>query len=1242
MTAVEILGPGLAWLWRTTWQASVLVVLVMLAQWLFRSKLTPHWRYTLWWLVLIRLMLPLAPGSTFSIFNVVKVAVEGTQSAPQSRALIPGESLRENRLARASHLQPSPVAMAESASATTNMIVDRTVPEARLGVSQSSASAVPQSSALLVLWGLAGIWVTGIALVVSRLIWGNLSFARRLRRRAPIADPALLGLLEECRRMVGVFQPRALIETPEVDSPALFGCFRVNLLLPLKMAETFSPAELRHVFLHELSHVRRWDVPVNWLMTLAQIVHWFNPVIWLAFSRMRADRELACDALALSLIKEEENQPYGQTIIKFLEGFVRPAAVPGLVGILEEKTQMKRRINMIAKFKRTSRWSVLAVSLLVGLGLITLTDAQNKTEAERSSGGGSSTESKSAEKVATPGTNSTEATSASADADIIDPKTGLKFVVAKTIAGANDVIEDQNRITMSPNGKFLLWNGRVVPLDGSPAFTLKELQGAGVDSWSASWSPDGQKIAFNSEGIEVLPVSPDTGRPTGAVRKLLEEKGGWHSGKIYWSTDSERILFVKRNLRMEHEIGAITLRDARLNRQPDYADFGLVSPDGKTIAYSVPEDGIWTRPVNGGTPRIARAFYGRSLFDDAEVWTSDSQWVASAVDGWLRNEIHYVRLVDGQGFDLSLPEAVGTFVGKSADGKKLRFYRSSFDLRTTSKVIPISGGPAFSVGPNYFWPEHYCWPPDSTSLAVLEMEKGGSQHLWSIPLIGGDRVQFNMESLGKDERYLCSLSPDSQKLLYIMWSGTDQGNNLYVISISLKEGRATGPATLAFKGWRPPNDAIGGKVGAWSPDGTKIAMPHQSDEGIGHLILFADGSRSMQLTQTANEVEQYPQWSPDSKMIAFYLMASDRQMLQVIPAEGGTARTIMTTPKGQSAPFGWSPDSKEVAVVCDGTISGFPIAGGSARVIVKLQDAGYESASWLGWSPDGQRLAFYGGKRGEASRLCLFAPNTGIVKKLENSPDAAQDFLWSPDSKMICCTAKEAEKVRPAGIIRELDVAEAVQKAPPVAERKPTEATAGPQAEPIAGPVFTDNFDNGPSKHWRFQDSPDEGWGPGRHAVENGELMLSHARACLDGIDWTDYIVTVRVCMKESAASGEAVFGVNARTTPSKFGSTSRDRYSLLVLYINNASRYLLLDLNYVDASGTLRHGRLSQSPCSLVRDKWYTLEFEIRGQQLRGYLDGKLVIEATDARLSKGGPLWLNTYRARVLFDDFSVRQLP
>ncbi|MBI2948866.1 MAG: M56 family metallopeptidase [Verrucomicrobia bacterium] len=149
--------------------------------------------------------------------------------------------------------------------------------------------------------------------------------------------------------------PLTVIETPEVKSPALYGFVRPRLVLPQGTLAAFTRQELHYIFLHELAHVKRCDMAVNWLISGLRVLHWFNPILWFGFRRMAADREVAADALALSRAPDGDPQPYGQTIIKLLESFTRPAVLPGLVGILEDKQQMKRRIAMIANSKKLRR-----------------------------------------------------------------------------------------------------------------------------------------------------------------------------------------------------------------------------------------------------------------------------------------------------------------------------------------------------------------------------------------------------------------------------------------------------------------------------------------------------------------------------------------------------------------------------------------------------------------------------------------------------------------------------------------------------------------------------------------------------------------------------------------------------------------------------------------------------------------------------------------------------------------------
>jgi hypothetical protein len=145
--------------------------------------------------------------------------------------------------------------------------------------------------------------------------------------------------------------------------------------------EQCDPAEIRLIILHELAHLKRRDVAGNWLITLATLLHWFNPFVWLLAARMRADRELACDEMVLANSDGREARAYGQTLLKLVEILAPAPAAPGqLVGILEGSSSMQRRVLMIAKFdpRHSSRW-MWALAILLLLAVTALTDAVSES-----------------------------------------------------------------------------------------------------------------------------------------------------------------------------------------------------------------------------------------------------------------------------------------------------------------------------------------------------------------------------------------------------------------------------------------------------------------------------------------------------------------------------------------------------------------------------------------------------------------------------------------------------------------------------------------------------------------------------------------------------------------------------------------------------------------------------------------------------------------------------------------------
>jgi len=360
------LWPFFEWLLRTTLQASLLIFLILLFRLILRGRLGVRWHYCLWLLLLIRLVMPWAPESRISIFNLIP-PLAGHSRAEFVPADIADDSFNSDLVV---------VGINES-TAVSMAGVPQEIPEA--------ITATPEEP---VFWGLAAmlplIWFIGALTLAVYVCASHFNLLRTIKKGYPLTERKILDLLEKCKSQMGIRTILRIVVTDRVKGPALFGFIRPRLLLPRGMIEAFSFEELRCIFLHELAHLKRHDIFVSYLVSMVQILHWFNPLIWLAFYRMRADRELACDALVLSTMNTDEPKKYGQAIISLVELFYQNRLLPGMVGIMENKSQLKRRISMIAKFKKDSKkFTLPAVLLILMIACISLTNAQVQTRDEK-------------------------------------------------------------------------------------------------------------------------------------------------------------------------------------------------------------------------------------------------------------------------------------------------------------------------------------------------------------------------------------------------------------------------------------------------------------------------------------------------------------------------------------------------------------------------------------------------------------------------------------------------------------------------------------------------------------------------------------------------------------------------------------------------------------------------------------------------------------------------------------------
>ena len=182
---------------------------------------------------------------------------------------------------------------AETKTATTDPVFEPipvVTPNLNTEPRRQAASANPLSTATT-------IWLAGVLLVLARLAFGTARVWWIARRATPA--PIWTPLGHQLAQSLGIDRHVTFLAGDEDAMPMAWGLMRAHVLLPAE-AEDWPLDRQRVVLLHELAHVKRRDSVTQMLAHLACAAYWFNPLVWLAAQRLRAERERACDDLVLA------------------------------------------------------------------------------------------------------------------------------------------------------------------------------------------------------------------------------------------------------------------------------------------------------------------------------------------------------------------------------------------------------------------------------------------------------------------------------------------------------------------------------------------------------------------------------------------------------------------------------------------------------------------------------------------------------------------------------------------------------------------------------------------------------------------------------------------------------------------------------------------------------------------------------------------------------------------------------
>ena len=354
-------------------QSGLLILLLLLADFALRKRVRAVFRYWIWMLVLVKLLLPTSLSGPFSLGywfgdEIASVDVSHSSSEAQPQA---GEAPVLPHIIDLSKVRP-PVyrpSVTPSPGETDLAPVESIAPLA------VPAVPITWQGVVFLLW-------LAVAAGMLLLLGQRAIFVRGLVAQAKNANRPMLDTLDQCRKSMKIKRLVSLKVSPNATSPAVCGLWRPVILIPHNMPAALGSADLRVVLLHELAHIKRGDLWVNLIQTLLQIVYFYNPLLWLANAVIRRAREQAVDEAVLVAMGEKASQ-YPQTLVSVAKlAFKRPTLSLRLIGVVESKSALTARIKRILNrpIPKSAKLGILGLALIVITAAILLPMAGEKVE----------------------------------------------------------------------------------------------------------------------------------------------------------------------------------------------------------------------------------------------------------------------------------------------------------------------------------------------------------------------------------------------------------------------------------------------------------------------------------------------------------------------------------------------------------------------------------------------------------------------------------------------------------------------------------------------------------------------------------------------------------------------------------------------------------------------------------------------------------------------------------------------
>ena len=231
------------------------------------------------------------------------------------------------------------------------------------------------------------IWISAMAIIFLYYIITSFVMRKRIGKEE-VKDKKILKILENCKKQMEAKKEIKLIKQDYKKVPCIYGLFNTKILVTDEVLEK-DEESLKYIFMHELAHFKRCDLILNKLLILITTIHWFNPIIWFCFKQIRQDMELKADEMVLNKIEKDEEKEYAKTLVRLLPISKEEKEPVKLLCVTDGKKNMERRIKMIKlsdKFKEYKALigiTTLLIVICVGTFIFTRIKPQEEQEVSK-------------------------------------------------------------------------------------------------------------------------------------------------------------------------------------------------------------------------------------------------------------------------------------------------------------------------------------------------------------------------------------------------------------------------------------------------------------------------------------------------------------------------------------------------------------------------------------------------------------------------------------------------------------------------------------------------------------------------------------------------------------------------------------------------------------------------------------------------------------------------------------------